>query len=235
MFTKLEQRYWIKIEVARGHSTQECFQGLCETCGEAALPYRTVTRQIKVFREGRDAIKENLRAGGTPWRTIPFDSLFLCWLLIADELAAKVGLCHKTVLSILGYHKLAERWIPHEISEVQQWHRQAVTQALLDRYQREGDDFLGRIVTVDETWARSYETKIETQSNEWKHPGSPRPKKVRPTQCAVKMIIVACDIEEVILHHDVQLCSKRMGRRQILSSRNTTLRMLDSWKPRFTR
>ena len=33
----------------------------------------------------------------------------------------------------------------------------------------------------------------------------------------------------------VQFCSKRMGRRQIVSSRNTTLRMLDSWKPRFTR
>ena len=30
MFTKLEQRSWIKIEVARGRSTQECFRGLCE-------------------------------------------------------------------------------------------------------------------------------------------------------------------------------------------------------------
>ena len=30
MFTKLEQRSWIKIEVARGHSTQEYFQGLRE-------------------------------------------------------------------------------------------------------------------------------------------------------------------------------------------------------------
>ena len=34
---------------------------------------------------------------------------------------------------------------------------------------------------------------------------------------------------------NVQLCSKRMGRRQIISSRYTTVRMLDSWMPRFTR
>ena len=30
----------------------------------------------------------------------------------------------------------------------------------------------------------------------------------------------------------VQLCSKRMGRRQIVSSRKTAVRMLDTWKPR---
>ena len=62
---------------------------------------------------------------------------------------------------ILRYRKLAARWIPHEISEVQQWHRYAVAQALLDRYQREGNDFLERIVAIDETWARSYEQNLK--------------------------------------------------------------------------
>ncbi|KAJ4436691.1 hypothetical protein ANN_16822 [Periplaneta americana] len=76
--------------------------------------------------------------------------------------------------------------------------------ALLHRYQREGDDFLGRIVAMDETWTCSYEPNLKRQSNEWKHPGSPRPKKVRPTQSAVKeMFIVAYDIDGVILHHAV--------------------------------
>ncbi|KAJ4438603.1 hypothetical protein ANN_14550 [Periplaneta americana] len=76
--------------------------------------------------------------------------------------------------------------------------------ALLHRYQREGDDFLGRIVAMDETWTRSYEPNLKRQSNERKHPGSPRPKKVRPTQSAVKeLFIVAYDIDGVILHHAV--------------------------------
>ncbi|KAJ4450955.1 hypothetical protein ANN_02390 [Periplaneta americana] len=77
--------------------------------------------------------------------------------------------------------------------------------ALLHRYQREDDDFLGRIVAMDETLTRSYEPNLKRQSNEWKHPGSPpRPKKVRPTQSAVKeMFIVAYDIDGVILHHAV--------------------------------
>ena len=69
---------------------------------------------------------------------------------------------------------------------------------------REGDDFLGRIFAMDETWARSYEPNLKRQSNEWKHPGFLCPKKVRPTQCAVKvMLIVAYDTDGVIMYHAV--------------------------------
>ena len=78
----------------------------------------------------------------------------LAYLLDADrqwtvcELAAEVYVCNKTVLhilhDILGYCKLAARWIPHEISKVQQWQCSAATQALLDWYQREEDYFLRR-------------------------------------------------------------------------------------------
>ncbi|KAJ4435406.1 hypothetical protein ANN_18021 [Periplaneta americana] len=52
MFAKLEQRFWIKIEMSRGRSAQECFQGVREACGNAALPYRTVARWVKAFQEG---------------------------------------------------------------------------------------------------------------------------------------------------------------------------------------
>jgi len=110
--------------------------------------------------------------------------------------AAEVGVCHKTVVhimhDILGYRKIAAHWVPHTLSEVQQWQRYATAQDLLNRYQREDEDFLGRIDTLDETWARSYEPHLKRQSNEWKHPGSHRPKTVRPTQSNVKaMFIVA--------------------------------------------
>ena len=57
--------------------------------------------------------------------------------------SAEVGVCDKTVLhilhDILGNRKLAARWITHEMSEVQQWHRYVVAQAFLNRYEREGE------------------------------------------------------------------------------------------------
>jgi len=212
MFTKQDQRSWKKIEVARGRSAQICFQGLREACGKAALPYRTVARWVKLFREGRDSIQDSRRSGRphVDNHTIQLLASLLDverrWT--APELAAEVGLCHKTVLhilhDILGYRKIAEHWGPHKLSEVQQWQRYAIAQDLLNRYQREGDAFLGRIVTLDETWARSYEPHLKRQSNEWKHPCSPRPKKMRPTQSNVKaMFIVAYDIDGMILHHTV--------------------------------
>jgi len=63
MFTKEDQRSWIKIEVARGHSAQTSFQGLREACGDAALPYRTVAQWVKLFREGRDSIQDSCSSG----------------------------------------------------------------------------------------------------------------------------------------------------------------------------
>ena len=104
---------------------------------------------------------------------------------------------------ILGCRKLAALWIHHENSDVQQWQRYAVAQALL--YDNQREDYLpGRIVATDETWDPSYEPNLKRQSNEWKYPGSPRPNKGRLTQSAVKvMFIVAYDIDGVILHNAV--------------------------------
>jgi hypothetical protein len=79
--TKLEQRSWIKIEVARGRSAQDCFQGLREACGYTALPYRTVALWVKVFREGSDAVQDDSKL-----TTTQFSSLLPCWMLIADGL-----------------------------------------------------------------------------------------------------------------------------------------------------
>ena len=127
-----------------------------------------------------DAIQDNLHTG---WIQVENHTVqLLASLLDADrrwtvrELAAEVGVCYKTVLhivhGILSYCKLAVSWILHEISEMQQWHRYAVAQALLDLYQREGDNFLGIMVAMDESWARSYEPSLKC------HLGSPSPKKV---------------------------------------------------------
>ena len=128
---------------------------------------------MKFFREGRNSIQDSRRSGRphVDNHTVELLASLLdveCrWT--ARELAAEVGVCHKTVLhilhDILGYRKIAAHWVPHTLSEVQKWQKwqkwYSIAQDLLNRYQREGDDFLGRIVTLDETWARSYEPSFE--------------------------------------------------------------------------
>jgi hypothetical protein len=52
-------------------------------------------------------------------------------------------------------------------------------QTLLDQYERDGEAFLDRIVTTDESWVHHYAPANKQSSMEWRHTESPRPRKVR--------------------------------------------------------
>ena len=74
----------------------------------------------------------------------------------------------------------------------------------LQRYGRDGDPFLRRIIALDETWAMSYEPLLKRQSNEWSHHRSPRKTLVRRIPTNVKvLVIVAYDCDGLILMHVV--------------------------------
>ena len=86
-------------------STQECFQELREACSHAALPYHTVAHWVKVDREDRNAIQDNLCTGRphVENNTVQLHASLLDadrrWT--ARELVAEVWVFHKTVLHIL--------------------------------------------------------------------------------------------------------------------------------------
>jgi len=44
-------------------------------------------------------------------------------------------------------------------------------------FRRDPNDFLSRLVTMDETWLYHYDLETKQQSLEWRHNGSPRPPK----------------------------------------------------------
>ena len=146
MFTKLEQHSQIKIEEAHGHSTQKYFQGLHEAHGNAVLHIIQWHNGLKCSRKVGMPFRTTSIQDNPTWRTTQFNFLLLRWMSwwTACELAAEVGVWHKTVLhilhDILGCRKFSACWIPREISGLKQWHCNAVAQALLDRYQREGDN-----------------------------------------------------------------------------------------------
>ena len=127
MFSKQEQRSWIKIQCARGHTARQCHQDLQEACGESALPYRTVARWVKAFNEGRQNVADMCRPGHP---SVSEKEVYaLTALLDIDrrhtirELARETGLAHTTVLHILkehlGMRKTASRWVPHDLTEMQ--------------------------------------------------------------------------------------------------------------------
>ncbi|PNF16842.1 hypothetical protein B7P43_G16797 [Cryptotermes secundus] len=71
---------------------------------------------------------------------------------------------------------------------MQKWLRYDATRNHSERCKHEGEAFLCRVITLDETWAKSHESQMKLQPNEWRHYGSPRKSKVRQNPSNIKVM-----------------------------------------------
>ena len=81
-------------------------------------------------------------------------------------------------------------------------HQQRVesSQELLEVYNANPEDFHTRLVTGDETWLHHWDLATKKESMQWKHPGSPPPKKFCTQPSASKvMTTVFWDAKGIIL------------------------------------
>ena len=120
-----------------------------------------------------------------------------------EEIAQALGISHGSVSTILhdhlGMRKLTAHWVPKSLSDEQMATRASLCSALLKRF-RSKDDFLLRLVTVDETWVHYYEPENKAQSHQWVGPGSPKPKKFKTQPSAGKvMATVFWDAKGIIM------------------------------------
>ncbi|PNF31872.1 hypothetical protein B7P43_G07919 [Cryptotermes secundus] len=51
----------------------------------------------------------------------------------------------------LNMRQTAAKWVPHELNEVQKWTGYEARRVNLERYEIEGDNFLNRMISIDET------------------------------------------------------------------------------------
>ena len=83
-----------------------------------------------------------------------------------EEIAQALGISHGSVSTIL--HDRLQKNVgmrkPKTLSDEQMATRASVCRALLKRF-RSKDDFLLRLVTVDETWVHYYEPENKAQSS----------------------------------------------------------------------
>ena len=63
MFSRYEQRCYIKIQVASGKNAGQCFRALQKACRRQVLPYRTIARWVEAFRQGRKECQHKAHAG----------------------------------------------------------------------------------------------------------------------------------------------------------------------------
>ena len=213
-FSEEEQKGFIKIQYFRSKKAIEIHRGLQEACGDNALSYRGVCRWVASFSAGRDSTKDEHRTGRPISITDKYHVEKVKELIdkdrrytveeIAQELDISEGSVHTILRMRLGMRKITSRWVPHMLTQEQKHMRVQISRQLLHRYKKEGDDFISRIVAIDETWLRSYEPELKSQSMEWHTPNSPRPAKFRRKQGNLKvMMIFAYDCEGIIISHHV--------------------------------
>jgi hypothetical protein len=58
----------------------------------------------------------------------------------------------RIVTQTLQKRKVAAKWVPHQLSEEQKAACKRLAEELLRCYEAEGEQFLNRIVAIDETW-----------------------------------------------------------------------------------
>jgi len=120
---------------------------------------------------------------------------------IASHVDMSHGSAHHIVHDALQFRKVSASWVPRQLTaELKE--RADACQELLKRFEAEGDGFLGRIITGNETWVHYHQPETKKASKEWRHTSSPKPKKFRTQPSAGKvMLTVFWDERGVILEH----------------------------------
>jgi len=99
--------------------------------------------------------------------------------ILAKSIAEQLGISRELVESIihedLDVRKVSAKWVPKCLNADQKRHR-CQPEQVLEFFSSRSNDFLSRLVTMDETWLYQYDPETKQQSVEWRHSGSPRPK-----------------------------------------------------------
>jgi len=110
----------------------------------------------------------------------------------AKSVAEQLGISRERVGSIihqdLDMRKLSAKWVPKCLSAEQKRRRCQSSEQLLEFFRRDPNDFLPRLVTMDETWLYRYDPETKQQLMAWRHNGSSSPKQFRVQKSAEKVL-----------------------------------------------
>lgn len=118
------------------------------------------------------------------------------------QLSLRCGISRERVQALIAelrYRKVCARWVPRMLTPDMKQRRMDICQQLLLRFEQEGDGFLNNIVTGDESWVHHFDPLSKRASLEYRHHGSPPPRKCKTMPSAGKiMLTVFWDVRGVV-------------------------------------
>ncbi|CAK9820098.1 Mariner Mos1 transposase [Anthophora quadrimaculata] len=207
----MEQRANIKFCFKLGKSATDTFEMIQTVYGSEAMSRKNIFKWYARFRDGRESIEDDPRPGASSTDRVEENVHKVTEILRNDRCASTrlieelTGIPKTTVQSILtenlGKKKICCRFVPHFLTDDQKDCRVEHCRDMKRSTARD-PDFMSCIVTGDETWCFQYEPLTKRQSSEWKHPESPRPKKLRMQKSRVKTLLTVFIDSKGIIHKE---------------------------------
>ena len=140
------------------------------------------------FKEGRESVRDDERCErGKEVRTPELIGQIKNFMdkdrrvsieTISAQFDVSVGTVHTIIHEELKMQKICAKFVPRVLREDQKERRCHDNREMVDLINSD-PAVLDALVTCDESWIYCYNPETKRQSSQWKHAGSPRPKKAR--------------------------------------------------------
>ncbi|GBN11440.1 hypothetical protein AVEN_193275-1 [Araneus ventricosus] len=181
-----EVRSLIRFLNAKNVKPAKIHRQLVEIYGENVMTDGMFRKWVRQFNDGRTNVHDEAR-NGRP--SVVNDGLVtkvnekirenkrFTIRMLCDEFSQipKTAL-HEIVVNRLNYRKLRSRWVTKMLTDVHNTKRLGSALTFFTRYSEQGNEFLNKIVTGDETWVCHVTPESKQQSMEWRHSRSPTKK-----------------------------------------------------------
>jgi len=170
-FNNIPTRAVIKFFFLQCSAPKEIYAILTETLGEHAASYATVKNWVAQFKRGDFSTCVAPRLGRTKTVTTPeiIDQIHELILedrqISAKSISEQLSISRERVGSIihedLDMGKLSAKWIPKCLNADQKRQRCQSSEQHLEFFRRDRNDFLSRLVTMDETGLYHYDSETK--------------------------------------------------------------------------
>ena len=195
----LEERYAIKFCFKLGKNATEMYRKLQTAFRPSCMNRASVFEWHRRFNEDRESVRDDERCGRSKevWtpeligqiknfmdkdRRVSIET-------ISVQFDLSVGTVHTIIREELKIRKICAKFVPRVLREDQKERRCHDSREMAEMINSDPAVLIA-LMTCDESWIYCYDPETKRQSSQWKHAGSPRPKKARQSKNPHKLLMI---------------------------------------------
>ena len=195
----LEERYAIRFCFKLGKNATETYGMLQTAFGASCMNRAWVFEWHKGFKEGRESLRDDEKCGRskevrTPERIGLIKNFMdkdrrVSIETISAQFDVSVGTVHTIIREELKMRKICTKFVARVLREEQKERRCHDSREMVELINSD-PAVLDTLMTCNESWFYCFNPETKRQSSQWKHAGSPRPKKARQSKSTHKLLMI---------------------------------------------